>query len=453
MSDRDRSTARIEHDVQTLAGPDYTAVRHRDLPLRVHRRLPQHPRLLHGAVRAARLRGLAGPGRHPRRLQPAARARRRSASARTATPTATAASGTARSASSWRWRSRAWQPSRASTCRCACSRSWRRRDRASGRCCWARRIMLQRVTEEDLKQHIRSTTRDSPSGTPRRRAGYEPERWRESIHELDGLVGWVETHIEQGRVLQDTGNRSGSSRRSPATCTGTCASRAAPTTPARRRWTSASTPPSRARRRSSSSSAWPTRSAAAWWGPRARWRRARASSTSCPAACACRSTCARSPARISTCRSASWRTPGSAATARGVGVEWTERQRLPETPLDRGIVDALVAGAEAAGEPFRVMPSGPPTTRCASPTACPARWSSSLQGRPLAHATRGREPGGRRAGGRDRARGHPPAPGRLEASHTAARGPHGGFTRRADHGTVTPARGWSPCSSGSCVTS
>ncbi len=44
--------------------------------------------------------------------------------------------------------------------------------------------------------------------------------------------------------------------------------------------------------------------------------------------------------------------------ARGVGVEWIERQRLPETPLDRGIVDALVAGAEATGEPFRVMPSG-----------------------------------------------------------------------------------------------
>ena len=40
-------------------------------------------------------------------------------------------------------------------------------------------------------------------------AGYEPARWRESIHALDGLTGWVEVHIEQGRVLQDTGNRLG----------------------------------------------------------------------------------------------------------------------------------------------------------------------------------------------------------------------------------------------------
>jgi acetylornithine deacetylase/succinyl-diaminopimelate desuccinylase-like protein len=40
-------------------------------------------------------------------------------------------------------------------------------------------------------------------------AGYEPSRWRESIHVLDGLTGWIEMHIEQGRVLQDTGNRIG----------------------------------------------------------------------------------------------------------------------------------------------------------------------------------------------------------------------------------------------------
>src|SRR6185437_10788774 len=40
-------------------------------------------------------------------------------------------------------------------------------------------------------------------------AGYDPSRWGESIHILDGLTGWIEMHIEQARVLQDTGTRIG----------------------------------------------------------------------------------------------------------------------------------------------------------------------------------------------------------------------------------------------------
>jgi hydantoinase/carbamoylase family amidase len=40
-------------------------------------------------------------------------------------------------------------------------------------------------------------------------AGYEPERWRECSQALDGLSGWIELHIEQGRVLQDAGERLG----------------------------------------------------------------------------------------------------------------------------------------------------------------------------------------------------------------------------------------------------
>ena len=40
-------------------------------------------------------------------------------------------------------------------------------------------------------------------------AGYEPARWRECSSVLDGLTGWIEMHIEQARVLQDTGNRIG----------------------------------------------------------------------------------------------------------------------------------------------------------------------------------------------------------------------------------------------------
>ena len=70
------------------------------------------------------------------------------------------------------------------------------------------RIMLQRVTEEELK-----TTILAPDGTSfwdsAKAAGYEPERWQESISEIDGLTGWIEVHIEQGRVLQDTNNRIG----------------------------------------------------------------------------------------------------------------------------------------------------------------------------------------------------------------------------------------------------
>lgn len=70
------------------------------------------------------------------------------------------------------------------------------------------RIMLQRVTDEELRETIRDehgvSFWDSAEA-----AGYEPARWRESIRELDGLTGWIEVHIEQGRVLQDTGTRLG----------------------------------------------------------------------------------------------------------------------------------------------------------------------------------------------------------------------------------------------------
>ena len=40
-------------------------------------------------------------------------------------------------------------------------------------------------------------------------AGYSPGQWRECPAVLDGLTGWIELHIEQGRVLQDTSHRLG----------------------------------------------------------------------------------------------------------------------------------------------------------------------------------------------------------------------------------------------------
>jgi len=71
------------------------------------------------------------------------------------------------------------------------------------------RIMLQRVTEDELRDSFRAIDDGRAFWEHAAEAGYEPERWRESIHVLDDLTGWIEMHIEQARVLQDTGNRVG----------------------------------------------------------------------------------------------------------------------------------------------------------------------------------------------------------------------------------------------------
>ena len=71
------------------------------------------------------------------------------------------------------------------------------------------RIMLQRVTEEDLRERFLAIDDGRSFWEHAEAAGYEPARWRESIQVLDGLTGWIEMHIEQARVLQDTGKRIG----------------------------------------------------------------------------------------------------------------------------------------------------------------------------------------------------------------------------------------------------
>jgi allantoate deiminase len=71
------------------------------------------------------------------------------------------------------------------------------------------RIMVQRVTEEELKEKFLSIDDGRSFWEHAKEAGHQPERWQESIHVLDGLTGWIELHIEQARVLQDTGNRIG----------------------------------------------------------------------------------------------------------------------------------------------------------------------------------------------------------------------------------------------------
>src|SRR5262245_23975982 len=71
------------------------------------------------------------------------------------------------------------------------------------------RIMAQRVTEEDLKESFRTIDDGRSFWEHAADAGYEPARWRECAHVIDDLTGWIEMHIEQARVLQDTGNRIG----------------------------------------------------------------------------------------------------------------------------------------------------------------------------------------------------------------------------------------------------
>ena len=69
--------------------------------------------------------------------------------------------------------------------------------------------IAQRVTEEDLRERFRSLDDGRSFWEHAADAGYQPEGWRECAHVLDDLTGWIEMHIEQARVLQDTGNRIG----------------------------------------------------------------------------------------------------------------------------------------------------------------------------------------------------------------------------------------------------
>jgi hydantoinase/carbamoylase family amidase len=70
------------------------------------------------------------------------------------------------------------------------------------------RIIAQSTTEEELRR-IRSLDDGRTFWEHAEAAGYSPERWREAAHVLDDLIGWIELHIEQARVLQDTGHRLG----------------------------------------------------------------------------------------------------------------------------------------------------------------------------------------------------------------------------------------------------
>ena len=219
------------------------------------------------------------------------------------------------------------------------------------------RIIAQRVTEEELKGKFLA-----PDGTPfwdaAKAAGYEPERWREAIHVLDGLTGWIELHIEQGRVLQDTGNRIGIVHAIAGYVHGdfhfTGRADHAGATPMDFR-VDASIP--------AAETILEVERLANEIG----------------------NTTVGTTGEVESFPSLINVVPGGMrvsldtrsvtgghlelrdrivpyarerAEARGVGFEWVERQGLDVTPMDDGIVEALRAQAEATGEPFMVMPSG-----------------------------------------------------------------------------------------------
>lgn len=71
------------------------------------------------------------------------------------------------------------------------------------------RIVAGRVDERELRQTFVAIDDGRPFWDHAEDAGYEPARWRDCAHILDDLTGWIELHIEQGRVLQDTGKRFG----------------------------------------------------------------------------------------------------------------------------------------------------------------------------------------------------------------------------------------------------
>ncbi|MDP9410140.1 MAG: Zn-dependent hydrolase [Actinomycetota bacterium] len=71
------------------------------------------------------------------------------------------------------------------------------------------RIIAQRVTEEELREGFRAIDDGRSFWEHAKEAGYDPGRWQEAVHTIDDLIGWIELHIEQARVLQDTDKRLG----------------------------------------------------------------------------------------------------------------------------------------------------------------------------------------------------------------------------------------------------
>ena len=221
------------------------------------------------------------------------------------------------------------------------------------------RIMVQRVEEADLRERFVSSDDGRTFWEHAEEAGFEPARWRESIHVLDDLTGWIETHIEQARVLQDTENRLGIVNaiagyiHGDITVTGR--SDHAGATPMEFRNDAAVV-------------------AAHCIAELETIARAAGGGTvgtvgelelepgiiNVVPGGARFSLDVRGPDDALVAGVIDDITAYAAKTAqeRGLEASFAERQRFPATPMDAQIVDALEAAAETAGEPFRTMPSG-----------------------------------------------------------------------------------------------
>jgi hydantoinase/carbamoylase family amidase len=71
------------------------------------------------------------------------------------------------------------------------------------------RVSAGSVTESQLREEYRALDDGRPFWDHALDAGLHPERWRECARTVADLGGWIECHIEQGRVLEDAGERLG----------------------------------------------------------------------------------------------------------------------------------------------------------------------------------------------------------------------------------------------------
>ncbi len=78
-----------------------------------------------------------------------------------------------------------------------------------GRVLLGSRVCAGDVTEQQLREEYRSLDDGRSFWDHALEAGLQPERWRECSRTLADLRGWVECHIEQGRVLEEAGERLG----------------------------------------------------------------------------------------------------------------------------------------------------------------------------------------------------------------------------------------------------
>jgi len=57
------------------------------------------------------------------------------------------------------------------------------------------RIIAQRIGEDDLRERFRAVDDGRTFWEHAEDAGYQPARWRDCASVLDGLTGWIEMHI------------------------------------------------------------------------------------------------------------------------------------------------------------------------------------------------------------------------------------------------------------------